>query len=576
MTRRAWIWLNCCLLGAYFCCSAQAAGYLHRSHTAIVDGSGKPLPLRGVNLGNWLYIEPWMIGNTGFAMFQDEDGKADEMAAAVTDVVGANRADAFFSAWRDNAVTHADIERITGLGFNSVRVPLDYRLFYDKSTGRDVETGFQYLDKLLVWCAASHLYVILDMHSMPGGKLGWVKGNIYDDPKKQDILAHVWGRIASHYQSNPWIGGYDLVNEPAVWDAAKLGSLYKKLIRAVRAVDTHHLVIVEGDAWGSRLDLLGMTTPSDAWDSNLALSNHAYGSPLSPSPLTDLKQQAAKLDLPLWMGEFGYNSNVWNHAIRGLAEKADPNPEGWCLWAYKSSGIWSLTRFDIPDGYRRLMEYWNGKKRGANAPKPSAKDAGAALTALAQGTSFARCTNRPDVSDGLLRADFPTRAIPYQTGLTIPGRIPAIAYDMGGDGAAYHDTVSTDEAGKGPAGRAWNDGWNGRNDGVDIYPQSDGGRADYDIGGIQSGEWTQYTVSSIPGDYTLQIRYRSPTGGKMHAEIGGVNVSDSIALPATGNWQTYGSMTVPVSVMASGKTILRLSFDTDGFSVRWVEFRRKK
>lgn len=74
---------------------AQAAGCLHRSRTQIVDGAGRPIVLRGVNLGNWLYTEPWMTGNTGFAMFAGEDGKPDEMQAAVTALVGPARAEAF-------------------------------------------------------------------------------------------------------------------------------------------------------------------------------------------------------------------------------------------------------------------------------------------------------------------------------------------------------------------------------------------------------------------------------------------------------------------------------------------------
>ena len=196
-----------------------------------------------------------------------------------------------------------------------------------------MDTGFIYLDRLLIWCAAAKIYVIPDMHDVPGGKLGWVKGNIYGDPQKQALLAHVWRRIAGRYKDNPWVGGYDLVNEPAVWDAPKLGALYKTLIGAVRAVDTHHMVIVEGDAWGSRLDLLGLAGPGDVWDDNLALSLHVYGSALSPSPMAGPERLAAGLDVPLWMGEFGYNSNTWNRALR---DQAEAGGVGWCLWAYKS------------------------------------------------------------------------------------------------------------------------------------------------------------------------------------------------------------------------------------------------
>ncbi len=560
------------------------AGYLHRSHAQIVDGAGRVLQLRGVNLGNWLYREPWMIGNTGFAMYSGEDGKDDEMQAAIRDLAGNDGAAAFDKTWRDNFITQDDITAIKRLGFNSVRVPLDYRLFYDPATGDDRDDGFPYLDSLLGWCADAKIYVILDMHAVPGGKLAWVTGSIYSDPKKQQILAHVWQRIAGRYKNDSWIGGYDLVNEPAVWDAGKLVGLYKTLTKSVRAEDTHHLIFAEGDAWGSRLDLLGLNAPADIWDSNLALSDHDYGSSLPPLPGADGKYNpaalpahkilAAHLDVPLWMGEFGYNSNSWDNTERRLCEKSDPLPAGWCLWAYKSSGVWSLTSTPIPDAYQALQAFWNARKAGQDPPRPSPAAASAALRQLALATALPSCRRNRDVVDALTRSDFPTRAVPFQTGLAIPGRIPAVAYDMGAEGVAYHDTISTDEAGKGPAGRPWNDGWSFRNDGVDIFSHPDGD-SHFQIGGIQPGEWTDYTVSVQPGIYSLHIRYGSPNGGKMRVLLNGKNIGGPISLPATGGWETFGTQTVPgVKIRASGRMTLRVVFDSDGFNLDWVDFGR--
>lgn len=570
------------ILALFLLSHPASAGYLHRSHSDFVDGSGAPVLLRGVNLGNWLYIEPWMIGNTGFAMYEDKDGETDGLASAVLSLVGQKRTDAFYQTWRDNYVTQADIQKIAGLGFNSVRVPLDYRLFYDKAGGKDRDTGFTYLDRLLRWCGAAHIYVILDMHVVPGSK-GNGKGNLFFDSAKQDILAHVWQRIAARYADSPWIGGYDLVNEPAIWHQAELSGAYKKVTQSIRAVDTHHMVIVEGDHWGSRLDLIGLNAPADVWDDNLALSDHAYGSSLAATPASDGRvspyslpahqQLAARLDVPLWMGEFGYNSNTWNHAQRSLCEQGAIKT-GWCVWAYKAAAIWSLTSFDIPPGYRRLQDYWRRRKANPRIPKPPADEAFRSLIALAQGAALGHCTVRRDVVDGLTRPDFATRAIPYRTGLVIPGRIAAVDYDMGAEGVAYHDTVSTDEAGKGPAGRPWNGGWNGRNDGVDVFPHPDGGLL-YAVGGIQPGEWTAYTVTATPGTYALHIRYRSPGGGKMRVLLNGAPVSGPITLPAMGNWDAAKTLTVPrVRVSAKGRATLRLAFDTGGFSVHWVQFSR--
>ena len=543
-------------------CSAQ---FLHRQHTAIVDGTGKPVLLRGVNLGNWLYIEPWMLSNTHFEMFSGEEGKADEMPDAVRELVGPARAADFARAWRDNAVTQADIRKIAGLGFNSVRVPLDYRLF------NDGETGFRYLDSLLLWCAAAHIYVIPDMHGIPGGKLRWFKNNIYDSLEKQALLCRVWSRIAARYKDNRWIGGYDLLNEPAVWNAPRLSGLYKKLITAIRQSDPNHLLIVEGDVWGSNLNTLGLVSPGDLWDPNLALSDHGYGAPQTPDSLGDHKRFAAKLDVPLWMGEFGYNSNTWNRRQLALCEQAGPVAQGWCCWAWKSS-FWTLTSPSIPPAYTRLQQYWDKRKTDPNTPKPPADEAFAALMALAQGTAFDHCTVNRDVADALIRPDFLTRAAPYRQDLRLPGTITATDYDLGAEGIAYHDTVSTDEAGKGPAGRAWNSGWTGRNDGVDIYAHPDGETTAAAVGGIEPGEWLRYSLTAAPGNYELRIRHSGP-GGTLHLSLDGTNITGSIVLPATAGWDTFETFTVPaLHLTARGPSVLRLDFDTGGFNLSRLAF----
>jgi len=561
-----------CLIALFALPQSTQAQYLHRSHTALVNGAGHPILLRGVNLGNWLYNEPWMIGNTHFDMFADEDGKPDEFQVAIRDLVGADRAAAFYRAWRDHAVTQADIQKIAGLGFNSVRVPLDDRLFYDRATGQNLDTGFVYLDRLLAWCAAWKIYVVPDMHSVPGGKLGWVKGSLYDSPEKQAILAHVWGRIAARYHDNPWIGGYDLVNEPAVWNAPKLSGLYQTLIAAIRQSDTHHLLIVEGDVWGSDLNKLGLTGPGDVWDTNMALSDHDYGARQTPDSLGDHKRLAAGLDLPLWMGEFGYNSNTWDRKQTLLCEAPTPIPQGWCFWAWKSS-FWTLTSYDIPGGYKALQDYWNKRKSDPNTPKPDPDVAFAALMTLAQGTTFAHCTVRRDVADALTRPDFLTRAVPYQPGISIPGTITATNYDMGAEGTAYHDTVSSDEAGKGPAGQAWNSGWNYRNDGVDIYPRPDGATP-FVVGEIAPGEWLRYSVTVTPGTYDLRIRHSGP-GGALHVSLDGADLAGPITLPPTTGWDDYQTqIAANLKITANGPAVLRLDFETGGFNLSRIAFTK--
>ena len=65
------------------------------------------------------------------------------------------------------------------------------------------------------------MYVILDLHAAPGGQ-GMDQGISDYDPSKpslweseanRDKTVALWQRIAAYYAEEPWIAGYDLINE---------------------------------------------------------------------------------------------------------------------------------------------------------------------------------------------------------------------------------------------------------------------------------------------------------------------------------------------------------------------------
>jgi len=138
------------------------------------------------------------------------------------------------------------------------------------------------------------------------------------------------------------------------------------------------------------------------------------------------------------------------------------------------------------------------------------------------------------------------------TPVTLPGTVQAENYDLGGENCAYHDTTAENEPG------AY------RNDGVDIEVTQDTGGG-HDVGWVTPGEWLQYSVDvAAAGTYTLEVRYATEGfGGTMHVEFNGQNKTGSIALNDTGGWQTWGTVSVPVTLEA-GEQVMRLAFDTAG------------
>jgi hypothetical protein len=151
---------------------------------------------------------------------------------------------------------------------------------------------------------------------------------------------------------------------------------------------------------------------------------------------------------------------------------------------------------------------------------------------------------------------------PYgQFAPSVPGTIQAENYDVGGEGIAYHDTT------------AGNSGGVYRSDDVDIETCSEGS---YDVTGIDTGEWLEYTVKvKIYGLYDLEVRTASVgSGGSFHVEFDGADVTGSVNVPATGDGQTYTTILVNDVVLNAGYHVMRLSMDSGGWNVNWMKFTK--
>src|SRR5215203_1699866 len=104
----------------------QAAGgrakFVTTRGREFVAPDGRPLFLKGINLGNWLLPEGYM--------FKFRTASSPRLiSTALSQLVGEDEARRFWKTYRDNYVTAEDLRFIKQSGFNSVRVPFSYRLF---------------------------------------------------------------------------------------------------------------------------------------------------------------------------------------------------------------------------------------------------------------------------------------------------------------------------------------------------------------------------------------------------------------------------------------------------------------
>lgn len=342
---------------------AAHSGFVGVDGRQFVTSDGAPLHLKGINLGNWLVPEGYM--------FKFDNATSPRLIyTAIEQLVGDRAARTFWRKFRDTYISREDVRYIKNLGFNSVRVPLHYRLFISERDSNALDgPGFALLDRLIAWCREEGLYVILDMHAAPGGQTGdniddsWGHPFLYDSEHNQELLVQIWQTLAARYSNEPAVLGYDLLNEPiadfvdTAYFNPKLEPLFKRIAAAIREVDTNHIIILSGAQWGTNFDVLGAP-----FDGKLAYTFHTYWT----SPVQDSIQRyvdfAETHNVPLWLGESGENTDEWVAAMRQLLEE---NNIGWAFWPYKkidsSSAVVSVPK----------SEAWDAVIAFANSPRAS-------------------------------------------------------------------------------------------------------------------------------------------------------------------------------------------------------------
>jgi beta-glucanase (GH16 family) len=73
------------------------------------------------------------------------------------------------------------------------------------------------------------------------------------------------------------------------------------------------------------------------------------------------------------------------------------------------------------------------------------------------------------------------------------------------------------------------------------------------VGWIDTGDWMAYNAINIPttGAYRIEYRVASPGGGQLSLDLnGGATVLGSVAIPATGGWQTWTTVSHTVNINA--------------------------
>jgi glucan 1,3-beta-glucosidase len=103
--------------------------------------------LRGVNLGGWLVLEPWITPSI-FQAYPMSDGIIDEYTLG--QALGQDGGSAVLKPHWDSWVTLADFQKIAASGFNVVRIPVGFWA-YDNANTPYVSGAAPYIDYAIGW-----------------------------------------------------------------------------------------------------------------------------------------------------------------------------------------------------------------------------------------------------------------------------------------------------------------------------------------------------------------------------------------------------------------------------------------
>ena len=548
----------------------SAQGYLHTSGKYIYNANNQEVILRGIGTGNWMINEGYMMRSSDIA------GTHTDFRNKLTATIGETNTAAFYESWLDNHFTKRDLDSMKVWGFNSVRVAMHYKWFTlpiedEPVVGQDTwfESGFVRIDTLLKWCSQNQMYLILDLHGAPGGQ-GHDR-NISDyDPSKLSLwesaenrrkTVALWSKLAARYAEEPWIGGYDMINEPN-WDLPNgtlLKQLYVQITNAIRAVDINHIIIVEGNWFAN--DYTGLTPP---WDNNMVFSFHKYWNPNTLASINWMINLRNTHNIPIWLGETGENSNVWFTSLIALCES---NKIGWSWWPVKKAGINNVFQAPTNKNYDNLISYWT-----TGLPVVTPAQAFSAVMQWSQNHKAENCMVKYDVIDAMMRQPFSTETKPFL--VAKPGdKIFFANYNFGRNKYAYYDTDTANTGNNG----SWNQGWEYRNDGVDIEACQDTivGNLGYSVGWVIADEWMEYTmVSDSTAAYSVEFRSAAlGSGGGIRLANNGVDISQTHYLPSTGGWQTWKTSSIENIILPAGTNKIRVYSDRAGSNLNYFKFK---
>jgi len=169
---------------------------------------------------------------------------------------GFNLLGMFQSHGQQGQFDEEDFKLISELGFNFVRLPMDYRFWIkDKDWEQIDESKLAPVDQAIAFGKKHNLHVQLCFHRAPGYTVAKPPEarNLFKDEDALRVCCKHWAFFARRYKASPSKElSFNLFNEPAEVTEAEYEKVASALVSAIRAEDPARFIVVDGIAWGGR------------------------------------------------------------------------------------------------------------------------------------------------------------------------------------------------------------------------------------------------------------------------------------------------------------------------------------
>lgn len=234
----------------------------------------------------------------------------------------------------DSFITKDDIADIASLGFDHVRVPVDYNVLEDEE-GYPKEKGFKYLENCREWCEQYGLNMLIDLHECFGYSFDPLKKDMdrkkffYDDAL-QGRFMKLWAEIAERFREYPKQVAFEPLNEVVLMEVADAwNEIVTKYIAMMRGIVPDSYLVIGGVCYNSVTSVPLLDFPLDdkivynfhCYEPMIFTHQGAYwieGMPSDyrigyPKTLKEYRQEGNSIDADI-------NGAVYTEGIREIGE----------------------------------------------------------------------------------------------------------------------------------------------------------------------------------------------------------------------------------------------------------------